>query len=409
MNITLDCRDQRQYLVNTESNMKILPGFRALLLISRLFQICFGDAYDSYSRLHSHILNKTMKYVRPRLNMSEIVDINVRIFLNNIENFDISSGTLSLSFTVHSTWRDDYKIWNSSDFDGISVTSIPKSTLWIPTMLIAEAVSFSTRYAMYNDGKDLPVEIYDNGIVSYLKDTKVDLKCNVNVWKYPFDKHMCTLSLLTSHYRHETRIAADHPMYVFTMMNNNSNWEISNLSYENTDVISLYSKVIFRMTLTRNPQYLLLNIISPVIILEFLNLFVFVLPIDSGERVSVSITILLTVFVFMTSLSDKLPETHSPYSSFNIFVVAQLMYSSLITISAIFMAWMHSVETVPSILTWCRKCSGKTGDNSDPDEKLDLPLPTWKDLSYKFNKVCLVLFSLCACIAVIHLFGNIAA
>ena len=350
-----------------------------------------------------------MKYVRPRHDMSEAVDIKVHIYLKKIENFDISLGTLSLAFTVHSMWMDSYKIWNPSDYGGINVTLIPKSELWIPTMLIAEAVSTATRYAMYNDGEDEWVDIYYNGSVSYMKDTNVDINCDVNVWKYPYDEHMCTLSLVAYSYIQETRIFTDSPMFVFTLLNNNSNWEISNLSYENTrlDFSSLHAKIIFRMTLTRNPQYLLLNIVSPVIILEFLNLFVFVLPIDSGDRVSVSITILLTVFVFMTSLSDKLPQTHSPYSSFNIFVVVQLMYSALITVTAILMTWMYSVDTVPSVLIWCRNCSGKAMEQSDSDEKSNLPITTWKDLSYKFNKVCMVLFSLCACIAVFAFFVTI--
>ena len=217
-------------------------------------------------------------------------------------------------------------------------------------MFIPEALSFATRHAFVNDGEDESVQIYNNGVFSYLRDTQVDISCDANVWKYPYDEHMCPLTLISSTIFHETTILTDTPMFIFTMINNNSNWDVSHLSYENTLFMSIYSKVVFRITLTRKPRYLLLNIVSPVIILEFLNLFVFVLPIDSGERVSVSITILLTVFVFMTSLSDTLPETHSPYSSFNIFVVAQLMYSSLITISAILMARMHSEETVPAVL-----------------------------------------------------------
>ena len=388
--------------------MTSLSDLRILFLILGLLHMCWGDSYDTYNRLHNQILNKTMKYARPRLNMSEAVDIKVHIYLKNIENFDISTGTLSLAFTVHAVWTDEYKMWNSSDYDGISVTSIPKSTLWIPTVFIPEALSFATRYAIFNDGEDAAVQIYYNGVVSYLKDTQVDISCDANVWKYPYDEHMCTLTLISSTFFQKTTMLTDTPMFIFTMINNNSNWYVSNLSYENTLFMSIYSKVIFGITLTRKPQYLLLNIVSPVIILEFLNLFVFVFPIDSGERVSVSITILLTVFVFMTSLSDKLPETHSPYSSFNIFVVGQLIYSSLITMSAILMAWMHSEETVPAILKWYRNWGGKAREQSDSDEKQDIPTTTWKDLSYKLNKVCLVLFSLGASIAVFVFFVTIA-
>ena len=216
--------------------------------------MCVGDAYDTYNRLHNQLLNKTMKYARPRLNMSETVDITVHIYLKNIENFDISSGTLSLAFTVHAILTDEYKIWNSSDYDGISATSIPKSTLWIPTVFIPEALSFATRYAIFNDGEDESVQIYNNGVVSYLRDTQVEyIRCDANVWKYPYDQYMCTLTLIPSTFIHEAEIFIDTPMFLLTMINNNSNWNFSHLSYENTLFMSIYSKVILRKPKTTIP------------------------------------------------------------------------------------------------------------------------------------------------------------
>ena len=77
--------------------------------------------------------------------------------------------------------------------------------------------------------------------------------------------------------------------------------------------------------------------------------------------------------------------------------------------SAILMALMHDEEIVPVVLKWNRNCRGKAKDQSDPTEKQESPLPTWKDLSYKLNKMCLVFFSLFALIAIIILFGTMAA
>ena len=54
----------------------------------------------------------------------------------------------------------------------------------------------------------------------------------------------------------------------------------------------------------------------PIATMGVLNLLVFLLPPDSGERVGYSITLLLAIAVFLTIASDNLPKTSSPELSF---------------------------------------------------------------------------------------------
>jgi len=46
--------------------------------------------------------------------------------------------------------------------------------------------------------------------------------------------------------------------------------------------------------------------------MSILNVFVFLLPADSGERVGYAITVLLAIAVFLTISSDSLPATSNP-------------------------------------------------------------------------------------------------
>ena len=50
----------------------------------------------------------------------------------------------------------------------------------------------------------------------------------------------------------------------------------------------------------------------PICVLGILNLFVFLLPPESGERVGYSITVLLSIVVFLTITSNSLPGTSEP-------------------------------------------------------------------------------------------------
>lgn len=75
----------------------------------------------------------------------------------------------------------------------------------------------------------------------------------------------------------------------------------------------------------RRSTFIVLNIILPVVCMAVLNLFVFILPIESGERVSYAITVFfLAIAVFFTLVSDNLPKT-----SFRTAIIMYIMLSFL--------------------------------------------------------------------------------
>ena len=83
------------------------------------------------------------------------------------------------------------------------------------------------------------------------------------------------------------------------------------LSAETGDVIVIeakFSVVKYFIYLHRLPAYYLLNIIVPTMVLAFLSAFTFYVPVDSGEKLSLCITILLSFSVFLLNLSDNTPN-----------------------------------------------------------------------------------------------------
>ena len=68
----------------------------------------------------------------------------------------------------------------------------------------------------------------------------------------------------------------------------------------------------FTLTLKRRPLYYLLNIVIPSLVLAVLSALTFAVPVDSGEKLSLGISILLAFSVFMLILQDNTPESDSP-------------------------------------------------------------------------------------------------
>ena len=59
----------------------------------------------------------------------------------------------------------------------------------------------------------------------------------------------------------------------------------------------------------RKPLYYVMNIMLPCLMLSLLDLLVFCLPPESGEKVSLGITVLLSFSVFLLVIADNVPQT----------------------------------------------------------------------------------------------------
>ena len=76
----------------------------------------------------------------------------------------------------------------------------------------------------------------------------------------------------------------------------------------------------------------MINIVIPIVFLGLLNPFVFLLPHESGERVTFSVTILLSFTVFLNVIGDNVPKTSSPMPFLCHYVVIVLITSGIITL-----------------------------------------------------------------------------
>lgn len=70
-----------------------------------------------------------------------------------------------------------------------------------------------------------------------------------------------------------------------------------------------YPDITFNITLRRKTLFYTVNLIIPCVAISFLSVLVFYLPSDSGEKVSLSISIMLSLGVFFLLLSEIIPPT----------------------------------------------------------------------------------------------------
>ncbi|XP_069103849.1 acetylcholine receptor subunit alpha-like [Argopecten irradians] len=187
---------------------------------------------------------------------------------------------------------------------------------------------------------------------------------------YPFDRHNCTIKLSSIDYTVDELSLTPTSSSTTLSLDDISQWEVIGFyKYNGTTLLS--SVVVFGVNFQRKPEFIIVNLLPPIILLCFLNLAVFFLPPQSGERVSFSVTMFLSFSVYMTLITEKLPITN-PVSIFTKYRMCNVGYSALILFTTVIGLRLHMSESNERIPVWLEKiiCSRSNakmnGYNIDP-------------------------------------------
>ena len=98
----------------------------------------------------------------------------------------------------------------------------------------------------------------------------------------------------------------------------NSEFDITRMPLKRNVVIynccpEPYPDVTFYIHLKRKPMFYVLNLLFPCILITTVALLGFLLPPDAGEKISLEITVLLSLAVFLLVVSETLPATSETF------------------------------------------------------------------------------------------------
>ncbi|XP_060598442.1 acetylcholine receptor subunit beta-type unc-29-like [Ruditapes philippinarum] len=178
-----------------------------------------------------------------------------------------------------------------------------------------------------------------NGTVIWHPGDVFKTTCSFDIYRYPFDKQICYVIFTPwSYLANEVRLRAADDNIDTSFYQENGQWELLSLSseeYIQNDVSFVQLNIRFH----RRSRYFVVNIILPIFMLAFLNCLAFVIPVESGERISYTVTLLLSFAVFMTLVSDNVPKTSSPMSLLCYFLAA--LYTGSVSIMIVIMLNMR--------------------------------------------------------------------
>lgn len=200
-------------------------------------------------------------------------------------------------------------LYNSTD-TFIIYWFIYELQIWVPPMTLGNPSSVITDMNKDRCG----VRVLYNGTLIWTPGDVLYSRCEYNIYSYPFDHQHCYLAFLPWPYlANEVRLVITDKTVETPFFNKHGEWYLEESSTKNRLEYSM-SLAEFKFHIVRRSEYFVVNVILPIALLCFLNLVVFLIPVESGERISYTITVLLSFAVFMTLVNDTIPKTSSPMS-----------------------------------------------------------------------------------------------
>ncbi|KAF3845922.1 hypothetical protein F7725_003000 [Dissostichus mawsoni] len=86
-------------------------------------------------------------------------------------------------------WTNEFLTWNSTDFCGINMLTIPRTRLWIPDIEIREDTS-----DVGSIHKSAIVKLYPNGSMLATTRERLTSTCRMDLVLFPFDMQECTIT-----------------------------------------------------------------------------------------------------------------------------------------------------------------------------------------------------------------------
>ncbi|XP_062276712.1 neuronal acetylcholine receptor subunit alpha-7-like [Scomber scombrus] len=190
--------------------------------------------------------------------------------------------------------------------------------------------------------------------------------CYIDVRWFPFDVQRCDLKFGSWTYGGWSldlqMIEADITGYIA-----NGEWDLVEVPGRRNERFydcckEPYPDVTFTVVMRRRTLYYGLNLLIPCVLISTLALLVFLLPADSGEKISLGITVLLSLTVFMLLVAEIMPATSDSVPLIAQYFATTMVIVGLSVIATVLVLQYHHHDpdgghmpqwTRVILLNWC--------------------------------------------------------
>ncbi|XP_038643165.1 neuronal acetylcholine receptor subunit beta-2-like isoform X1 [Scyliorhinus canicula] len=260
-------------------------------------------------RLVLHLLNPAHynKLIRPATNSSQLVLVQLMVSLAQLISVHEREQIMTTNVWLTQEWNDYRLTWNPAEYEGIVKVRLPSTHIWLPDVVLYNNADGTYEVSFYSNA----VVSYD-GSVFWLPPAIYKSACKIEVKHFPFDQQNCTLKFRSWTYdRTEIDLVLRSDVASLDDFTPSGEWDIVALPgrrNENPDDHT-YVDITYDFIIRRKPLFYTINLIIPCMLITSLAILVFYLPSDCGEKMTLCISVLLALTVFLLLISKIVPPT----------------------------------------------------------------------------------------------------
>ncbi|XP_044584231.1 acetylcholine receptor subunit alpha-like isoform X1 [Cotesia glomerata] len=270
-------------------------------------------------RLYDDLLSNYNKLVRPVVNTSDVLRVCIKLKLSQLIDVNLKNQIMTTNLWVEQSWYD-YKLrWEPKEYGGVHMLHVPSDHIWRPDIVLYNNADGNFEVTLATKAT-----IYHQGLVEWKPPAIYKSSCEIDVEYFPFDEQTCVLKFGSWTYdgfkvdlRHMDEQTGSNIVDVGVDLSEfymSVEWDILEVPAVRNEKFYTccdepYLDITFNITLRRKTLFYTVNIIIPCMGISFLTVLTFYLPSDSGEKVTLSISILISLHVFFLLVVEIIPPT----------------------------------------------------------------------------------------------------
>ena len=296
------------------------------------------------------------------LNLSLSLNIN-SISVNQVES------EVYYDVWFNYQWNDYQLSWDKDiwGIDKLTFNTNPdyETSVWIPDIALYNSVESPMSGLIYTR---LNVDSYGN--ILWTRSGRIKSSCDLVLDDFPYDSHNCYLNFGSLIYT-KSNLEITQANVSINNYNSNNEWNLNDYGFiikteEGYFNNEEFSVVNYNINIDRVPSFYETYLMFPIFCLATIILFSCITPINAENRISFSMTVILSIMVYLSVLSEQLPKTHNNPTITNT-VVAILIFSIFDLVSNIILASIYLYQEEKEynpIMRMINKCKKKTSSSS---------------------------------------------
>uniref|UniRef100_A0A3P9M735 Cholinergic receptor, nicotinic, alpha 10a n=1 Tax=Oryzias latipes TaxID=8090 RepID=A0A3P9M735_ORYLA len=325
--------------------------------ISSLVVVACWCARAKYARkLLTDLMSNYTKALIPVEDTNIILNVTLQVTLSQIIDMDERNQILTAYLWIRQVWFDAHLKWNKEDFDGLDTIRIPGSYVWRPDIVL-----YNSADDRFTGPMDTNVVIRHDGQMMWDSPYITKSSCKVDVSFFPFDAQQCRFTYGSWTYN-GNQLDIQNAMESADLADlvENVEWEVLGMPAKKNIVLygccaDPYPDVTYTLKLKRRASFYVFNLLIPCVMISFLAPLGFYLPADSGEKVSLGVTVMLALTVFQLLVAEIMPPSENVPLIGKYYIATMTMITASTALTIFIMNIHHCGPDAKPVPKWAKK------------------------------------------------------